>query len=217
MVNVSHYGYNRRTMLQIFRCIIFVLFHIQLGFSIHKFYFKSKVAGYQLNGFGIQTLVDTYHHADCKTGRNYLGYRNIHQACQVVGREEFGNFYNFALFLKPFPGLVALKCTGFFALGFKLLFQTTGLSGTAEFAHGGFHFIANIFLRYFGFGISLFLLFGDSFFFFDFILNGHFFATYFFAFALAFFTQIIAGFICQIFYATWRVFWQFNFTQHLRS
>ena len=61
VVNVTHYGYDWRTRLQRFWAINFIIDGFNLCFSIHEFNVEIEIAGNQLDGFSIQTLIDGNH------------------------------------------------------------------------------------------------------------------------------------------------------------
>ena len=71
VVNVSHHRYNWSTWLQIFRSIFF--FHDSLcHFRTYIFGLETKLFGYQIDCFRIQTLVDGNHHTNTHTSCNNL-------------------------------------------------------------------------------------------------------------------------------------------------
>ena len=101
MVNVSHDSHNRCTRLQILFCIR-LLFNGLSHFSADIFSLVTKLFGYQIDGFCIQTLVDRYHDTDTHTSRDNLCHGNIHHACQFVCSNELGQLQYLAFFLFQF-------------------------------------------------------------------------------------------------------------------
>ena len=87
---MTHHRYNRSARFQIFLIILFLYDGLR-HFCAYIFCLEAEFLSHQVDGLGIQTLVDGYHHTNAHTSGDDLSNRNIHHACQLVGRHEFRN------------------------------------------------------------------------------------------------------------------------------
>ena len=111
MVYVAHHGNHRRTFHQVFFAVRFLLLDLFRKLCGDEFHLVAEFFGHQNQGFGIQTLVDGYHHAQGHAGADHLHHRGVvHEGGQVVHRHELRHFQDFVL------------CGG----GFHLLLGTKG-------------------------------------------------------------------------------------------
>ena len=99
VVHVTHDGYDWAA----FGDILFVDNLIGIDFLNHfgrnELSGEAKLLGYEVDGFCIQTLVDTNHDAKHHTGTNDLGHRHVHHHGKVVGGHKLGEFEYLALLL----------------------------------------------------------------------------------------------------------------------
>ena len=103
MVNVSHDSNNRRTADQIFR-FVFLFLNSLSHFGRNIFSSEAELAGNQVNGFSIETLVDRHHLTELHAFRDNLNNRNIHHAGDIAYSNELrytqdASFLNLFLFL----------------------------------------------------------------------------------------------------------------------
>ena len=106
VVDVAHYGYNRRTVDEVFLVVFFLMDCLDyLGRYI--FGLEPELFGYNIDSLGVEALVDGYHHTEIHTSGDDLIDGNIHHYGQVVGCNEFGEFQH-----------TAFGCFGFGRLAF---------------------------------------------------------------------------------------------------
>ena len=148
VVNVSHYGYNRCTRLQIFRSI----FILRYRFSYVRTYILSLEAKFisnQVDCFRIQTLIDRYHDTDTHTSTDNLIDRDVHHAGQLVCRNKLRQLQHFAFrhFLIFQLLLTVESC-------FTFLFTIFGcfiLSFSRQTSQSFFYLLSYIFITYLNF------------------------------------------------------------------
>ena len=90
---------------------------------------ETKFFSDNVDGFGVKTLVDTYHHADRHTGADDFVDRNIHHGSQFADGYKLGQFQHlaFCTFLHfLFSHTVADSITFLFAILHALLFLLRG-------------------------------------------------------------------------------------------
>ncbi len=95
VVHVSHHGYNRGTGHEVFLLVSGSLD----GFGhigADKVCLESELLGHDVDGLGIESLVDRHHHTEIHTGGNDLVDGHVHKAGKVVGGDELGDFKNLA-------------------------------------------------------------------------------------------------------------------------
>ena len=132
MVDMPHDGHNRRARYQIF-LIVFFLIHRFGNFRTDILRLETELFGHQINGLGIQALVDRDHDADTHTRTDNLSDRHIHHHGQFVRGNEFGKFQHlafcclfFELLFHGGTGILPFFLTVFGALsGFVLVRQTS--------------------------------------------------------------------------------------------
>ena len=96
VIHMTHHSYYRVARLKVFDLVFFLLH----GFRHRRtdvFGLKAKLLGHHVDGLGVHTLVDAYHHADAHAGADNLGYGHVHHAGQLVGRNKLGKFQGLAL------------------------------------------------------------------------------------------------------------------------
>ena len=89
MVNVTHHCNNRSTANEII-LVILCLLNSLLYLSTYILGSKAKLLSHDVNRLCIQTLVDTYHHADRHQSSNKLCYRNIHHGSKLRNSNKLG-------------------------------------------------------------------------------------------------------------------------------
>ena len=112
VVHMAHDGHDRRTGHEVFLLVLL------LGDGLHhlsgdEFRLEAEFLGHDIDGLGVEALVDGYHHTEIHAGADNLGDGHIHHRGEVVGRNEFGELEHLR-----FGGL---GCGGFaFTLGHSL-------------------------------------------------------------------------------------------------
>ncbi len=123
VVDMAHDGDNRRTGHEVFLIVLL------LGDGLHhfggdKFGLEAKFLGYDVDGLGVEALVDRHHHAQVHTCPDDLVDGHIHHRSEVIGGHELCQLqglrlggcrccgcrvtlgYGFALLLAPFHTLL---------------------------------------------------------------------------------------------------------------
>ena len=96
VVNVTHDGHNRRTLNEICGIVFLVADGLgHLGTGILGL--EAKLVGNNVDGLGVQTLVDAHHHAQVHTSGDNLVDGHVHHACQVIGSHKLGELEHLAL------------------------------------------------------------------------------------------------------------------------
>ena len=122
MVHMAHDGDDRRPAHEVFLTVRFLLLDLVGQLRGHEFHLVTEFLGHQDQGFGIEALVDGYHHTQAHAGADYLDDRGIvHQGGQVVDRHEFRYFQN--LLFGQFFGQFLLGTVGG---GFAFLLAVLG-------------------------------------------------------------------------------------------
>ena len=122
MVHMAHDGDDRRPAHEVFLTVRFLLLNLVGQLRGHEFHLVTEFLGHQDQGFGIEPLVDGYHHTQAHAGADYLDDRGIvHQGGQVVDRHEFRYFQN--LLFGQFFGQFLLGAVGG---GFAFLLAVLG-------------------------------------------------------------------------------------------
>ena len=132
MVYMPHDGHNRGARHQVF-LIVFLFIHRFGNFRTDILRLETELLGHQVDGLGIQTLVDRHHDADAHASPDDLRYRDVHHHGQFVRGNEFGKFQHlafcclfFELFFHGSPGILPLFLTVFGSLsGFALVRQAS--------------------------------------------------------------------------------------------
>ena len=96
VINVTHDGDDRWTGHQLIFGIGLLL---QFLFNLlaHVLSLEAELLGHQVDGVGIQTLVDRNHQSQSHTGRDDLDHRHVHHRSEVIGCHELGEFQDLAL------------------------------------------------------------------------------------------------------------------------
>ena len=101
MVDVTHHGHNRGTRHQVFFGIHLLYDGLRhLGTDV--FGLIAEFLGHQVDGLGIQTLVDGDHDADTHTRGDDLRHRDVHHVGQFVGGHKLRQLQYLAFFLFQF-------------------------------------------------------------------------------------------------------------------
>ncbi len=95
VVHVAHDGHDGRTALQFLLLVLNMLYG--LGHVCgYEFGLESELLGHDVDGLGIQALVDRHHHAEVHTcGYDFVD-GDVHQAGQVVGGNELRDLKHLA-------------------------------------------------------------------------------------------------------------------------
>ena len=122
VIDVSHNGHNRATLFHI--CIVHLFVGIDFFHHMLRNIFgrEAELFCHKVDGFCVQTLVDTNHNAKHHTRTDNFIYRHIHHRSEVIGSYELGEFQHFrlCLFLRTlFCNLLAFEFT-------TLTFMLTG-------------------------------------------------------------------------------------------
>ncbi len=96
VVYVSHHRHNRCAAHQVV-LVILLLGDGVLYLGAHIFGGEAKLVGHDVDGLGIESLVDTYHDADSHAGADDLVDPDIHHRGQLGNSHELGQFEHFAL------------------------------------------------------------------------------------------------------------------------
>ena len=120
MVHVTHHGDDGRTGFKVFFAVGFLGY----GFAYFRgnvFGAESEFFGHDVDGLGVETLVDGYHHAHAHAGGYDVVDGHVHHRREVVGRHEFGelehaafSFFHFGAFV-----LAVGECLTFFFTPFR--------------------------------------------------------------------------------------------------
>ena len=96
MVDMTHHRYNRSAVHEI--VLVILLFgNGVLYLSTDILGGESELLSYDIDGFSIQTLVDTYHDTDAHTGTDDLIDADVHHRCQLGYRHKLRQFQHLAL------------------------------------------------------------------------------------------------------------------------
>ncbi len=112
VVHVTHDGDYRRTADKLILRILLLIDGLDhLGRDILGF--ESELLGYDIDRFGVKTLVDAHHHSEAHTCAYDLIDRHIHERGKIVGGNELSQLQHAAFGCLQFVGLT-------FALGIDL-------------------------------------------------------------------------------------------------
>ena len=143
MVYVTHHGYNRSTRFQIFLCILF--FHDGLcHFRTYIFRLKAEFFSHQINGLGIQTLVNGHHDTDAHAGTDDLRNGYVHHIGQLVGCHKLCQLQYFAI--SHFLTFKLMHTVGSLFTFLLAVFGSFTLAFRCEACQSFFHLFSNIFL-----------------------------------------------------------------------
>ena len=96
MVYVTHHGNNWSTGYQI-SLIVLLLDYSLANLGTYIFCLETILFGNDVDGLGIQTLVDADHDTDAHTCTNNAGNRHVHHGGQFIGSNELGEFQHLVL------------------------------------------------------------------------------------------------------------------------
>lgn len=119
-------------------------FFFELLFNRDELHFIAKLAGYELDHFGVEALVDRHDNAEVHAGGNYLYGGNIHHVCQFLHGDELRDlqFVGHALRIAFF--LASAEAFAVVAAKFLAFFLTT----TRQAGHCGLDFFFDFALAY---------------------------------------------------------------------
>lgn len=104
VVHVTHDGDNRRTRHEFVLGVLLLMYGLD-HFGRNVFRLEAELLGNDVDGLGVETLVDRHHHADVHTRGDDLVDGHIHHRGEVVGGNEFGELERTALHVGHFGGL----------------------------------------------------------------------------------------------------------------
>ena len=154
MVYVTHDGDNRSARLKIF-FLVFRLGHSILYLGTDIFGLEAKLLGHDVDGLGIEALVDAHHDTNAHAGADDLRHGYVHHCGQFVCRHKFRQLEHLAFGIH-FATLLFLGSTHLLAL-FLAVFCALGrlwLGGEAcqRFAYLlCYVFVADFHLHFLGF------------------------------------------------------------------
>ncbi len=120
VVDVTHHGHYRRTALEIFLIVFFLLDGIA-DLCRYIFCREAELFGHDIDCLGIKALVDRNHDTDVHTCCDNVVDRNVHHRRQLVGCNEFGDFKHLAL-----GELCLVKFALVFGIGLAFFFTPLG-------------------------------------------------------------------------------------------
>ena len=148
MVDMAHDGDHGRTLNEVFGTILFLADGLcYLGTRV--FGLEAELISHNVDGLGIEALVDAHHDAQVHTGCDNLVDGHIHHACQVVGGHELGELQNLALSCCQCSLLAGLLAH---LLAFLTTARGSGLLGVlgGEACQRLLHLALNVFLAHLG-------------------------------------------------------------------
>ena len=95
MVYVTHHRYNRSARFQIFLIILFLYDGLR-HFCAYIFCLEAEFLSHQVDGLGIQTLVNGNHDTDTHTSTDNLRHRNVHHVGKVIGSHKLRQLQHLA-------------------------------------------------------------------------------------------------------------------------
>ena len=96
VIDMSHYSDNGRTRNEIV-LIVLLLADGLLHFSGDIFGLESELVGDQIDGLGVEALVDGHHNADRHERGDDLSHIDVHHRSQLTHRHKLGQFQRLAL------------------------------------------------------------------------------------------------------------------------
>ena len=96
MIHMAHDGDDGSAWHEV-GLIVLYLRHCLADLCTDIFRGEAELLGHDVDGLGIQTLVDAHHDADLHAGADDLGDGNVHHRCQLVGGNELRQFQYLAL------------------------------------------------------------------------------------------------------------------------
>ena len=91
VVHVTHHRHHRRSAHEVFRLIL-LLMDLFSHVGTLVFGGKAKFFSHDIDGFGIQALINRHHHANAHTRANHLIDRHIHHCGEVVSGHKLREF-----------------------------------------------------------------------------------------------------------------------------
>ncbi|CDE06521.1 putative uncharacterized protein [Prevotella sp. CAG:485] len=147
VVYVTHDGNDGRTGHQVFGFVFFGgdgFAHV----GADVFGGEAELLGHNVDGFGVEALVDAHHDAQVHAGCDDGVHGDVHHLSQVVGRNELGEFQHFGFRLLA-QGLGAVAFVHLLALLVAVFHAALG--GLVGKTRQGFaHLFLHIFGAYFG-------------------------------------------------------------------
>ncbi len=116
MVYVAHDGHDRRTCGEVFLAVHLLLYGVRY-FGRYIFCGEAKLFGHDVDGLGIKTLVDRYHHTYVHAGGDDVVDGHVHHHRKVIGCHKFGYLEHAA-----FGCCLGCRFVGAVCKGFALLF-----------------------------------------------------------------------------------------------
>ncbi len=98
MVDVAHYGHDRRTRDEILVVVLLRGYGLCDG-SADVFGCEAEFLGHDVDGLGVEALIDRHHDPEVHTRCNDVVDGDFHKVCEVVGRHELGQLYHAAFSL----------------------------------------------------------------------------------------------------------------------
>ena len=146
VVHVAHHGDDGGARFQVFLVVLF-LYNCLRHFRADVFGLESKLIGNQVDGLGIEALVDGDHDAHAHAGGDDLRHGDVHHACQLVRRHEFRQLQGLAFcHFHVFQLVHAVGCLVAFLLAVLGAFV---LSFGGEACQSLFHLLCHVFLAHF--------------------------------------------------------------------
>ena len=96
MIDMTHHCDDRWTAHE-FVLIVFLVGKFLLNLFTYIFSLKTELVSYEIDSFGIKTLVDRHHNADAHACLDDLNYTDVHHCCKVVGCHKLGQLQYLAL------------------------------------------------------------------------------------------------------------------------
>ena len=93
---MAHHGHDGCAGLQVVLVVLFLLDGV-LHFGRHVFGGEAELLGHDVDGLGLQALVDAGHDADGHTGADDLDHGHVHHRCQFRHGDKLGELEHLAL------------------------------------------------------------------------------------------------------------------------
>ncbi len=155
VVDMTHDRNDRRTGHEIFFFVFFLMNGIRY-LSRHIFGAETELIRNNVDGFGIETLVDRHHDTEIHTRGDDIVDRHVHHQSQVIGSDKLRDFEHTALCHFSLHGLALAVCVrlAFLLTPLDAFFQTFVFGG--ETCECLFHLLLYVLFAY----LRLYLTFG---------------------------------------------------------